>query len=158
MTKIPLFFFTFGGILFFFFPPLTFDNSIVILGSINNTYDYTFTTFDGSLIFFLTFNSHLMVENWRTQHKNLSIAKAKSNQNWNTLFLLLWVLLRVLFSSHGFGREEAYREKKRRDQRDRSVESPRLIRRDYLFFYNELKGQMIPNMFHHSISKKKKCP
>ena len=152
MTKIPLFFFTFGGIYFFlFFIFFTFDNSIIILGSINKTCDYNFTTFEGSLIFFLTFNLHLMVENWRTQHENLSIAKAESNQNWNTLFLLLWVLLRVLFSSRGFGREEAYREKKRRDQRDRSVESQRLIRRDYLFFYNELKGQMIQNMFHHSI-------
>ena len=100
----------------FFF--LTFDNSIV-------TCNHTFTIFDGSLIFFLTFNLHLTVENWRTQHKNLSIAKAESNQNWNTLFLLLWVLLRVLFSSRGFGREEAYREKKRRDQRDRSIERVR---------------------------------
>ena len=120
MTKIPLFFFTFGGIVLFiylffifYFIFFTFDN-FIILGSINNTCDYNFTTFNGSLIFFLTFNLHLTVENWRTQHKNLSIAKAESNQNWNTLFLLLWVLLRVLFSSRGFGREEAYREKKRR--------------------------------------------
>ena len=131
MTKIPLFFFTFGGIVLFiylffifYFIFFTFDN-FIILGSINNTCDYNFITFDGSLIFFLTFNLHLMVENWRTQHKNLSIAKAESNQNWNTLFLLLWVLLRVLFSSRGFGREEAYREKKRRDQRDRSIERVR---------------------------------
>ena len=130
MTKIPLFFFTFGGIVLFiylfifYFIFFTFDN-FIILGSINNTCDYNFTTFNGSLIFFLTFNLHLTVENWRTQHKNLSIAKAESNQNWNTLFLLLWVLLRVLFSSRGFGREEAYREKKRRDQRDRSIERVR---------------------------------
>ena len=109
---------------FFFFFFFTFDN-FIILGSINNTCDYNFITFDDSLIFFLTFNLHLMVENWRTQHKNLPIAKAESNQNWNTLFLLLWVLLRVLFSSRGFGREEAYREKKRRDQRDRSIERVR---------------------------------
>ena len=114
-----------ASIFFLFFIFFTFDNSIIILGSINNTCDYNFTTFDGSLIFFLTFNLHLTVENWRTQHKNLSIAKAESNQNWNTLFLLLWVLLRVLFSSRGFGREEAYREKKRRDQRDRSIERVR---------------------------------
>ena len=116
------FIYLFIYLFFFFF--FTFDN-FIILGSINNTCDYNFITFDGSLIFFLTFNLHLMVENWRTQHKNLSIAKAESNQNWNTLFLLLWVLLRVLFSSRGFGREEAYREKKRRDQRDRSIERVR---------------------------------
>ena len=59
----------------------------------------------------------------------------------------MWVLLKVLFSSRGFGREEvdreeAYRDKKHRDQRDRSVERVRDLFVGIIYFsIMSLKGK-----------------